>query len=165
MGTSCDPEQNFYNPHDLVDADADVPAPKDKRVLDSMISRAMLAVTLIAVIALVVVPSTLIGVGLAAFHIFGVPVCGAVGHIEVLETESGDFLCGTKVAWEFYLGIVIILMLLGLVFFSMIHWRQSLLAGRKRAARYEAQEDSMVSAGDSDDDLENPEKSHRVEAV
>ena len=98
----CDPDMAWYDAKDIANADGDLPCPQDPVVLKAMINRGMLIYTLIISLTLTVCPALLLAVGIATFHAMGIPVCGSVAHLEVLEDP---IRCGTQIAWEFYVGI------------------------------------------------------------
>jgi len=99
----------WFKTNDITNVDSDLPTPQDPSVLKAMISRGMLIYAIIIITILTVAPALLISIGIATFHALGIPVCGVIGHLEVLEDP---IRCGTKIAWEFYVGVSV----LGLAF-------------------------------------------------
>lgn len=92
----------FFDTNDLDQPESAAPCPQDPVVLQAMVRRGMVIYAFIIALTLTVAPALLIGAGLATFSAMGIPVCGVVGQLEVLEDPMR---CGTKIAWEFYVGI------------------------------------------------------------
>lgn len=82
--------------------DNDLPCPQDPAVLKLMVQRGVLIYAFIISLTLMVAPARLIAVGIATFQVMGIPLCGAVGQLEVLEDP---IRCGTEIAWEFYVRV------------------------------------------------------------
>mmetsp|Transcript_25046 Transcript_25046/g.61770 ORF Transcript_25046/g.61770 Transcript_25046/m.61770 type:complete len:131 (+) Transcript_25046:1663-2055(+) len=93
-----------------------------------MLRRGALIYTAIIALCLTVAPALLISIGIASFRAFGIPVCGAVGQLEVLD----GMRCGTRVAWECYVGIASLLLCLVLATANLRNLLSKAAAGRKR---------------------------------
>ena len=95
----------WFKMEDIANVNSDLPTPQDPSVLKAMINRGMLIYVLIVSLILTVAPALLISIGIATFHALGIPVCGVIGQLEVLEDP---IRCGTKIAWEFYVGVSVL---------------------------------------------------------
>lgn len=99
--------QAYFETQELYDHECDLPCPEDPEVFVAMVQRGQLIAAGIMIFCVTVLPAVFIAVGFAAFAAFGIPVCGRIGQLEVL---TDPMRCGTKISWEFYLGVSVLVL-------------------------------------------------------
>lgn len=121
-------EGKFFKGAAMYDENADMPTPDDPEMVDLMVRRGQRVFLLIFVLAVVLMPLGILGIGYASLQYSGSPICGRFAEREVLD--GGE--CGENLSWEFFIGVGC----LGLVFALMCCFVPSLFLAAPRCVRF-----------------------------
>ena len=125
----------------IFDPDSDAPVPHDPELVRAMARRGILVFSVLLVVTSLVIPCMLLGIGVAVTHLFNVPICGAVGEIEVVNGK-----CGSAIAWEFWFGLSMIALLIPLTSVNVkAVWK--LTRAREARLRRALEEDAEEARG------------------